>query len=403
MPLQKKFLYSVLILVVAAGIFSSGFWYGKNSQPSIEKVTGLQNLEEGKSQSVDFSLFWDVWAGVQEKYVNRSKLDYQKMVYGAISGMLSSLDDPYTVFMTPQENKEFSQSMQGSLEGVGMEVGMRKNVITVISPLENSPAKRAGIMAGDQILKVDDALTSGLTVDETVKLIRGPKGTQVKLTLFRNGWSEPQEKTLTREVINIPIIKFETKQAVGKEVAYLALYQFTDNSVAEFAKKAQEILASGVQGIVLDLRDNPGGYLNSAVDIASWFLPKDELVVSEDYGNGKKIEHKSSGINKLGSYQIVVLINQGSASASEILAGALRDNLGVKLVGQKSFGKGSVQELQNMKSGTAIKITVAKWLTPSGHSIMEQGLEPDEKVELTREDLDNGRDPQLEKALEMFR
>lgn len=403
MQIPKRFLYSVIAVILAIGLFSGGFWYGKNSQPSIEKVTGLQNLEQGKSQSVDFSLFWDVWTRVQEKFVNRSKLDYQKMVYGAISGMLAALDDPYTVFMTPEENKEFSQSMQGNLEGVGMEVGMRKNAITVISPLENSPAKRAGILAGDQILKVDDKSTSDLTVDETVKLIRGPKGTQVKLTLYREGWIEPQEKILVRELINIPIIDFEMKEAGDKKIAYLALYQFTDNSVAEFSKKAQEILTSGAQGIILDLRDNPGGYLESAVDMASWFLPTGKLVVTEDYGDGKMIEHKSSGINKLGSYRVIVLMNQGSASASEILAGALRDQLEVKLVGQKSFGKGSVQELQEIRGGTALKTTVAKWLTPSGHSIMEQGLEPDVKVELTKEDLDGGRDPQLEKALEMFK
>lgn len=403
MQIPKRFLYSVIAVILAIGLFSGGFWYGKNSQPSIEKVTGLQNLEQGKSQSVDFSLFWDVWTRVQEKFVNRSKLDYQKMVYGAISGMLAALDDPYTVFMTPEENKEFSQSMQGNLEGVGMEVGMRKNAITVISPLENSPAKRAGILAGDQILKVDDKSTSDLTVDETVNLIRGPKGTQVKLTLYREGWTEPQEKILVRELINIPIIDFEMKEAGDKKIAYLALYQFTDNSVAEFSKKAQEILTSGAQGIILDLRDNPGGYLESAVDMASWFLPTGKLVVTEDYGDGKMIEHKSSGINKLGSYRVIVLMNQGSASASEILAGALRDQLEVKLVGQKSFGKGSVQELQEIRGGTALKTTVAKWLTPSGHSIMEQGLEPDVKVELTKEDLDGGRDPQLEKALEMFK
>src|SRR3989338_5058901 len=193
------------------------------------------------------------------------------------------------------------------------------------------------------------------------------------------------------------------KQAANKPVAYVALYQFTDNSAAEFQKAVQQILTSGAKGIVLDLRNNPGGYLESAVEIASWFLPNNHLVVTEDYGNGKKNEHYSIGGNKLGSYPVVVLMNQGSASASEILAGALRDDMGVKLVGERSFGKGSVQELEQMTSGTSIKVTVAKWLTPSGHSIMDSGLEPDVKVDIQQSDVDNGKDLQLDKALEMLK
>jgi len=326
------------------------------------------------------------------------------MVYGAISGMIKSLGDPYTIFMTPQENKNFSQSLQGNFEGIGAEIGLRNDVITVVSPLENSPAKKAGLKAGDKILKIDDKITTDLTVDEAVSLIRGQKGTKVRLTIARDGWSVAQEIEITRDIINIPITKFEMKQIDSKPIAYLALYEFTGNSVSEFANSAQKILTSGAKGIILDLRDNPGGYLDSAVGIASWFLPDGQLVVTEDYGNGKKLEHFSEGINKIGSYPLVILINQGSASASEILAGALRDNIKtVKLVGEKSFGKGSVQELEDMRGGTSIKITVAKWLTPSGHSIMDEGIEPDVKVEFTKDDIDNNRDPQLDKALEMLK
>ena len=400
---MKKVLYSIAVVVLAVGIFFSGFSYGKNSQPSIEKITGLQNLEQGKNSNMDFSLFWDVWARVQEKFVNRGKLDYQKMVYGAIVGMLNSLGDPYTVFMTPQENKFFSQSLQGNLEGIGAEVGMRKDIVTIISPLADSPAMKAGLKAGDQILKINDKITVGMMIDEAVSLIRGPKGTEVVLTIGRDGWTEAKEFKITRAVIIIPIVKFEMKQAANKPVAYVALYQFTDNSAAEFQKAVQQILTSGAKGIVLDLRNNHGGYLESAVEIASWFLPNNHLVVTEDYGNGKKNEHYSIGGNKLGSYPVVVLMNQGSASASEILAGALRDDMGVKLVGERSFGKGSVQELEQMTSGTSIKVTVAKWLTPSGHSIMDSGLEPDVKVDIQQSDVDNGKDLQLDKALEMLK
>ncbi len=350
---MKKIVYSIIILVLIAGSFGGGYWYGKDSRPAIEKVTGLQNLDQGKSLAVDFNLFWDAWVRVQEKFVNRSDLDYQKMVYGAISGMLNSLEDPYTVFMTPEENKDFSRALQGNLEGIGAEVGMRKEVITIISPLADSPAMKAGLKAGDKVLKVDDKVTAGMTVDEAVSLIRGPKGTQVALTIARDGWTETKEFKIIRDVINIPIVKLEMKLIGDKKVACLTLYHFTDNSMVEFQKAAQQILTSDAKGIVLDLRNNPGGYLESAVEIASWFLPQGQVVVVEDYGNGKKIEHQSNGINKLGSYQVVILMNQGSASASEILAGALRDNKKIKLVGEKSFGKGSVQELEQLASGTA--------------------------------------------------
>ncbi len=401
--MKKRILYLILIIVLSGGIFGGGYWYGQNNRPAIEKVAGLQNLEQGKDAAVDFNLFWDAWVKVQEKFVNRSKLDYQQMVYGAISGMLASLEDPYTIFMSPRENKDFSQSLQGNLEGIGAEIGMRQNIVTVVSPLEDSPAMRAGLKAGDKILKIDDKMTAGLTVDEAVSFIRGPKGTEVVLTITRDGWSEAKEFKIIRAVINIPIVKLEMKTVGDKTVAYLALYHFTDNSYYEFQKAAQEILTSKANGIIFDLRNNPGGYLESAVDIASWFLPAGQVVVTEDYGNGKNSKHKSTGINKLDSYPVVLLMNQGSASASEILAGALRDNKGAKLVGEKSFGKGSVQELEQLPGGTSLKITVAKWLTPSGHCIMDDGLEPDVKVDYTVEDFNQGLDPQLDKALELFK
>lgn len=401
--MKKGIFYSFLIIILVSGGFAGGYWYGGESRPSIEKVTGVQNLQQDQSASVDFSLFWDAWAKIQEKFVNRGKLDYQKMVYGAISGMLSALDDPYTVFMTPKENKDFSQSLQGNFEGIGAEIGIRKNILTIIAPLESTPAKRAGLLAGDKILKINDKTTMGLSVEEAVSLIRGPKGTEVRLTITRDSWDQAKEIKIVRDVINIPIAKLEMKEADGKAIAYLALYHFTENSVVEFEKAAQQILISRAQGIILDVRNNPGGYLESAAGIASWFLPKGKIVVTEDFGNSKKNEHVSEGINKLSSYPLVVLINQGSASASEILAGALRDHQGVKLVGEKSFGKGSVQQVEQLAGGTSLKITVAKWLTPLGHSIMEEGLEPDVKVELTKEDIENSRDPQLDKALEMLK
>ncbi|MFH0852172.1 MAG: S41 family peptidase [bacterium] len=401
--MQKKIFSAFVIIILLAGSFYAGFWYGQNFRPSIEKVGGIFNMETGKPENVDFSLFWDAWAKLEEKYVNRAKVDYQKMVFGAIDGMVKSLGDPYTVFMPPEEAKKFGEDIKGSFDGIGVEIGMRNNILTVVAPLENSPGKRAGLQAGDKILKIDDKMTTDLSVDEAVNLIRGPKGTQVTLTISRESVREPKEFKITRDTIQVPILKYEIKDAGNKKIAYVQLYQFTENAGAEFRKVVNEILGSSADGIVLDLRDNPGGYLEVAVDIASWFTDRGQLIVSEDFGNGNKDEHNSFGYAKLKSYPTVVLINQGSASASEILAGALRDDRGIKLVGQKSFGKGSVQELEEMRGGSSLKLTVAKWLTPSGHSIMEQGLEPDEKVDLTQADFDAGKDPQLDKALEMLK
>jgi len=401
--MRRKFISSVIIVILLAGSFYGGFWYGKNSRPSIEKVSGVFNKETGKPDSIDFSLFWDSWTQIEEKFVNRSALDYQKMVYGAIDGMVKSLGDPYTAFFPPVESKKFSEDIKGSFDGIGAEIGMRKDILIVISPLEGSPAKKAGLLAGDQILKIDDKVTADLNVDEAVNLIRGSKGTQVTLAILREGWSDTKDYKITRDVINVPILKYEIKDIGGKKIAYIQLYEFTENAANEFTKKVNEILNSNAQGIVLDLRGNPGGYLEVAVDIASWFVDGGKLVVSEDFGNGNKNEHTSYGYKKLATYPTVVLIDQGSASASEILAGALRDDNGIKLVGEKSFGKGSVQELENLRGGTSLKVTVAKWLTPSGHSIMEQGLEPDIQVGRTQEDVDAGRDPQLDKALELLK
>ncbi|MDD5590040.1 MAG: S41 family peptidase [Candidatus Portnoybacteria bacterium] len=400
--MRKNFLKSVITVVLIGVAFYGGFLYGRNQRPSVEKVQGVFNQETSKPENVDFSLFWDAWARVQERYVGRSALDYQKMVFGAISGMVKAIGDPYTVFMPPEDSKKFSEDIKGSFEGVGMEIGIRKEVLTIIAPLENSPAKRAGLMAGDKILKIDDNMTSDLTLDEAVSKIRGPKGSQVALLVSRDSWDEAKEFKITRDVIEVPVISYELKNTGSKQIAYIRLYQFSENAGTEFKKIADQILNSSAQGILLDLRGNPGGYLEISVDIASWFLKSGELVVAEDYGNGEKNENKSYGYNKLGHYPLVILIDQGSASASEILAGALRDNRGVKLVGEKSFGKGSVQKLEDLPGGSSLKITVAKWLTPSGHSIADAGLEPDEKVEITEKDIEAGKDPQLDKALEMI-
>ena len=396
---MKKYISIPIWIFLLIFIFGFGFFIGNFSKPSVEKIEGLSNKELDIPSLVDFNLFWDAWNIVERKYVNRFELDRQKMVYGAIVGMLDSLEDPYSIFMEPKDSEKFIDDMSGSFDGIGAEVGIRKEVLTIISPLEGNPAQKAGLKPGDKILKIDDILTGDLNLDEAVSLIRGERGVEVTLLIFREEWKEAKEIKIIRDEIKIPIIKWEI---LDDNIAHIQFYHFTENSASEFRRTINEILLLQPNGIILDLRNNPGGYLETAVDIASWFLSKGEVVIIEDFGNGKRNEFISKGYKKLEDMPTIVLINEGSASASEILAGALRDIKEIKIVGQKSFGKGSIQQLEKLKGGSSVKITVAKWLTPSGLSISEEGIAPDEEVEITMEDIDEMRDPQLDKALEML-
>lgn len=396
---MKKYISIPVWVLLLIAVFGIGFWIGQDNIPSIDKIEGVTNKEIGQPTSVDFGLFWDAWNTIETKYVDRSDLDKQNMIYGAISGLLGALDDPYSVFMPPQESKKFMDDIKGSFEGIGAEIGIRKSILTVISPLENSPAKKAGLMAGDKIFKVDDTPTADLTLDEAVDIIRGEKGTEVILLITRDGFDETKEIKIIRDTIQIPIIKWEIKD---DNIAYIQLYHFTESSANQFRKTIKEVLNFNPKGIVLDVRNNPGGYLEVAVDIASWFLPKGEIVVIEDFGNGDDNKYRSKGYIALENIPTVVLINEGSASASEILAGALRDIIETKIVGEKSYGKGSVQQLEKLKGGSSVKITVAKWLTPSGLNINKEGITPDVEVELTLENIEEMRDPQLEKAIEIL-
>jgi len=397
---MKKYISILVWIILLAIVFGSGFFIGQISLPSVEKVEGLTNKGLDQPALIDFSLFWDAWRIIEKKYVDRDDLDRQNMIYGAITGLFKSLDDPYSVFMEPEESKKFIDDMGGSFEGIGAEIGIRKGALTIIAPLEGMPAQEVGLKEGDKVLKIDETLTADLTLDEAVSLIRGQKGTEVVLLITREEWDEVKEIKIIRDTIKIPIIKLEIKD---DNIAYIQFYHFTENASKEFRRIVGEILNSSVKGIVLDLRNNPGGYLETSVDIASWFLSRNEIVVIEDFGNGKDNKYRSKGYGDLEDIPTVILINRGSASASEILAGALRDIKKIKIVGQKSFGKGSVQQLEKLRDGSSIKITVAKWLTPSGISIRDEGIIPDIEIEITKEDIDEMRDPQLDKAIELLK
>jgi len=390
--LMKKIIFVFLGIILIVGVFGFGFFIGK-----IQVICPICKPEE-----IDFSLFWEAWKILGETFYEPQRIDIQKMIYGAISGMVKSLGDSYTVFFNPEETKKFIEEAKGFFEGIGAEIGIKKGQLLIIAPLEGTPAQRAGLRAGDKILKINEILTVDLTIDEAVSLIRGPKGTEVTLLILREGWDQAKEFKITREIIQIPSLKWEVKTTPeGEEIVYLKLYYFSEKASNDFKKAASEILATPVKKIILDLRDNPGGYLEVVQEIAGWFLKRGEIVAIEDLGTEKR-EYKAEGNEKFLDYPMVILINEGSASGSEILAAALRDNRQIKLIGETSFGKGSIQELAELRDGSSLKITIAKWLTPKGESISDKGLQPEIIVEMTEKDYEEGRDPQLEKAIEIL-
>jgi len=399
MSLFRKSLFPVILVAAFLAVFGVGFWVGR------EQVV----CEICPPQNVNFSLFWEAWQKLQEKYVDPTKFNTENMIYGAISGMVNSLDDPYTVFFNPDESKAFLEDVSGRFEGVGMEIGSKNNQLQVIAPLEGTPAEKAGLRPGDKIVKINDTFTTNLTIDEAVKLIRGPQGTEVALSILREGWNAPKEFKIRRALIEVPSLKTDMISSSGqangeKDIAYIKLYQFSENASYDFTRAALDILNSPAKKIILDLRSNPGGYLEIAKNIAGWFLEKGQTVVIEDFNNRQKqVIYAAEGNSKISHYPLVVLINEGSASASEILAAALRDNRSIKLIGTTSYGKGSVQELESLNKGSSLKITVADWLTPKGAKITGVGLKPDIEVQLTEEDYQNNKDPQLDKALEIIK
>jgi carboxyl-terminal processing protease len=392
-------LTATILLVVLS--FFSGIYIGKKQVPEIEKVVGVSGKETAVETNADFSPFWKAWNAINEKYPSASKITDQDRVYGAIAGLLSSLNDPYSVFFTPDEAKSFEEEIAGNFDGIGMEVGLKEKVLTVIAPLKDTPAYRADIKSGDKILKIDKKVTSGLSIEEAIKLIRGPKGTPVTLTIFHEGAKEPKEITIIRDTIAIPTLDTEIRK---DGIFVIKLYSFSANSANLFRNAIKQFVESGSQKLLLDLRGNPGGYLDASVDMASWFLKGGKVVVTEDYGDNKPSEvFRSKGYDIFtDKLKFVILIDGGSASASEILAGAMQDNGRAKLVGSQSFGKGSVQEIMKVTPDTLLKITVAKWLTPNGNSISEKGLTPDYLVEVTQKDIEAKRDPQLDKAVELL-
>jgi len=394
---KKHIVFFSLTIVLA---FAVGTYVGYNQRPEIDRVL-LANKETQVSTKADFSPFWEVWNTINDKYPGVEKITDQEKIYGAISGLIGSLNDPYSVFFDPSEAKSFEEEISGSFGGIGMEVGMKDKVLTVIAPLKNTPAYRANIKSGDKILKINDTTTFGLSIENAIKMIRGEKGTTVTLTILHEEEREPVEIKIIRDTIEIPTLETELRK---DNIFVIKLYSFSAKSPNLFRNAIKQFVDSKSDKLLLDLRGNPGGYLDAAVSMASFFLPEGKVVVTEDYGEGEDQKvFRSRGYNVFNDkLKFVILIDGGSASASEILAGAMKDHGKAKLVGDKSFGKGSVQEVVGVTSDTILKITVAKWLTPNGDTIAEKGLTPDFVVKFSKKDSEAKKDPQLEKAVEIL-
>jgi len=404
-------------ILLAAAAFAGGVVFATHT-------SALQGTFEpaGAPAGVDFSPVWKAWQVINDNYVpvavasstpvaaTSTAAAEQDKVWGMIEGLANSLNDPYTYFLPPQENQEFTSDMSGSFEGVGMEIDVKGGILTVISPLKGTPAENAGIKSGDQILKIDGTDTSGMDTDTAVQKIRGPKGTQVTLTVLRAGWSAPRDIKVTRDVINVPVVttKGQVSSSAGGESApgvfLIGLSTFTANSPDLFRDSLRQFVESGDTKLILDLRGNPGGYLDAAVDIASWFLPSGDVIVTEDYdGHAADVVHRSLGYNVFNkNLKMVILVDKGSASAAEILASAMHYYGIAELVGTNTYGKGSVQELVNITPTTALKLTVARWLPPDGKPIPVTGIVPDVQVAITDADVTAGKDPQMDKAIQIL-
>jgi carboxyl-terminal processing protease len=407
----RKTLIILFLLFIIAGAFQAGLLVASKNEIVKEKVSkeylylgkvlGLYGTSKPNnvSQDVDFNLFWKVWDDLKNSFVDKDKLIDKKMFYGALRGLVSSLGDPYTVFMDPVIAENFNNDLAGTFEGIGAEIGLKGDVITIIAPLPDMPAEKAGLKSGDKVIKINGESTTNMSVEEAVSKIKGPKGTQVTLSIFRDGFDNFKEFKIIRSTI---IVKSVRTRLNDDNMLVVQVTNFNDDTDTLFNEAVSQAVKDNPKGIILDLRNNPGGYLDTAIEMASEWI-EDGVIVTEKYNETKKNEHLARGRARLKGFKTVVLVNQGSASASEIVSGALQDYKDAVLIGMKTFGKGSVQTLLNLEDGSSVKITIAKWLTPKGRSINEEGVMPDYEVELTTDDYNKNKDPQMEAAIKYLK
>lgn len=414
---RKALLYlsgAIAAILLLAGTFSVGLFVGgvfaNDDQPTDvnlprilaeigtpEASTAAEPSPEGDLDSL-FEPFWQAWDLVHELYVDQP-VDDQEMMRGAIRGMLDSLGDPHSSYMDPDEFRQANIPLEGEYEGIGAWVDPDAEYLTIVSPMPDSPAERAGLKPGDQIIAIDGVDMTGIDGNLVIRKVMGPAGTRVTLTILREGVDEPFDVSLIREKIVVPSV---VSEILDGEVAYIQLISFGEDTTAELQQALEDLLAQDPVGLVLDLRNNGGGALNTAIEVASQFIGEG-VIMYEEYGSGRRDIYEAEPGGLATEIPLIVIVNEGSASASEIVAGAIQDtNRGI-LVGTRTFGKGSVQNWVPLKDDQgAIRVTIARWLTPKGRTIHEVGLEPDVIVEITEEDIQAGRDPQLDKAVELL-
>lgn len=411
-PGRWNILGVALAFLLAIGAFASGLQVGqgdlfKGSQTALlyNLLTLQQNPVQAADGRPDLTEFWKIWDLLEEKYVSSSStkdVSIEDRLQGAIDGLVDTYDDPYTVYLPPADSAQFEEDISGEFSGVGMEVGIREGLVTIISPLPGTPAEAAGLLAGDVIVKIDDTSTEDMRIDQAVRLIRGEKGTIVTLTIFRDGEDDFMTVDVTRDNIEIPTVKTE----LIDDTYIIALYSFNAISEEKVREALNEFLNSDATKLIMDVRGNPGGYLQSAVTIASYFLPPGKIVVKEQSGEGEEesiFRSRGRQPRTFSKEELVVMVDNGSASASEILAGALQDHGVATVIGSQTFGKGSVQELVDLDNGASLKVTVARWLTPNGTSISDGGLTPDIVISRSPAERLEGSDPQKDAALRFLR
>jgi carboxyl-terminal processing protease len=372
---------------------------------TVGAVRGMgQHAPKGIAEDVDFSHFWEVWKDLSTHYYKQPVED-QVLYFGALRGMAEAVGDPYTNFFEPVDAQSFADDLKGEFSGIGAEIGTKNGQLQIVAPLPDSPAEHAGVRAGDVILTIDGEEAMTMAVDMAVSKIRGPKGTTVTLELGRmpsgNATTTPEtlSVTITRAVITVKSVTTEFKDG---GVALIEVRNFNDDTETLFRAAVDEALQRNARGVIIDVRNNPGGYLDTAIALAGEWM-KDEVVVQQRERGVVTQRYHGTGRGKLRGVKTVVLVNGGSASASEILAGALQDAGAATVVGEQTFGKGSVQDYLEYENGSALKVTIAEWLTPNGRSIDHEGIHPDTEVILSDEDIHAERDPQLDKALELIR
>ncbi len=388
----------ILIFLFSFLSFLIGLFLNKNFITHPEIIISNQSADSIDDQ-FNAPLFRKVWTTIEEDYVAQP-ISGEDLFYGSLQGLVNGLKDPYSVFLKPELAKKFLDDVSGSFEGVGIEIGIKDDRLTIIAPLDYTPAFRAGLRSGDKIYAIDEKSTLGMGLDEAAHLIRGEKGTKVVLTILRKPERNTKDIEIIRDTIDIKTVSWELK---GKddEIAYIKITHFSDDTWSDFQNIAQVVLATNPHGLILDLRNNPGGYLDTAVNIAGYWLGRKTVVIARD-SNNKEKEYKSPSPQYFNNLPTIVLVNQGSASASEILAGAMQDYQKATVLGAQTFGKGSVQEVKNLADGSALKLTIANWYTPLGRSFNEEGIVPDIEVEITEDDYLEDKDPQLVRALEIL-